>query len=117
MRVFDFLENFDFAFEDFNFGDFGFANGFNGVPIAGFAVHAFSNDPVVSMSEFFGFNMIIDADIAEGIGDHDIVIVHVSFVVVSFDVMFVLCKAVGRFCGFDGFYFSRIFGIRLNIGL
>ena len=69
--VLDLLEYFDFAPEDLDLGDFGLADGFDGVPLFRLSVHALSHHAVVAVSQLVGVDVVLGSDVGESVGDHD----------------------------------------------
>ena len=54
----NFLQYINFSLQNFNLGNLGLSNGFNSVPFPCFTVHTFTDNAVMTMSDFFGINMI-----------------------------------------------------------
>ena len=57
------LQYFHLTFEDVVLSHLGFPDGFDGVPDFGLAVHALLHHPKKAVSDFFGVDAILDADI------------------------------------------------------
>mmetsp|Transcript_10885 Transcript_10885/g.23592 ORF Transcript_10885/g.23592 Transcript_10885/m.23592 type:complete len:233 (+) Transcript_10885:1177-1875(+) len=59
------------AFKDIHLAHLGFSDGFDGVPNLGFSVHTLSYHSIVAVTNFFGVDVILDADVRHIVGDHN----------------------------------------------
>ena len=69
VRVLDLLEDFNLAFQDLDLFDLCLSDGFDGVPLVCFAVHALSYNPIVAMTKFLLIHVVFDTNIRQSVCD------------------------------------------------